>query len=253
MSDFDPENLPLIYSFGREHLLGHHLVLQRVVFLSLLSQHLEVQEKAARIAHHIILSLVSIYPTELSCWDIGATESDREKYLLRFYKHIGDFDETKFRVSWHETSEAERKYAEQWTNQTLYRVIDFFEEKYFKTVNLNIDVTRDLHRIIDDINLKAPQQSGTLKSDVLISVTLLEEVFSAINIRCGQIYHGTSNQTYISFRDNFLFVEYQKVHSRILDFIKKLFVFILNKDLTNDVAIMKIILKLMASLIGEDD
>lgn len=56
--------------------------------------------KAANLIHKIMLSLISIYPLELRCFNKKQYET--EKYAVFYYKELGIFDKSNFEIEFHE-------------------------------------------------------------------------------------------------------------------------------------------------------
>lgn len=245
--------LLFLWSFGREFIVPHNNTLEIILTHYFLDEEIVIFEKISNILQKIILSLTAIYPLDLSCWN--KSEDSQEEFAIFFYKRIGQGKSANFEVEWHESSEEERKLAENWVKRTIPRIIQNFQQQYFSQENFKIhDFDENFGKLVDQINLQIKEPSQSLKNEVWRMFIVLDQVLGGINMRCPQDCDDKleENEVYLKFRKGFLFEEYYQLNEEILEFCKKCFAFFLESGLINDFQIMLLYLKVVANLIGED-
>jgi len=79
---------------------------------------------------------------------------------------------------------------------------------------------------------------------------ILESVFAGIHLRTALIKGEANNSIYLNFKQEFTYSEYENINKILLNFIKKLFNFLISNDIENDYQIMSMIVKIISQLMG---
>jgi len=212
----------------------------------------EIHEKAANLLKIIIITLVTIYPMEISCFNPRDLET--EDFQVFYLKKIGVSTKRKFEVKWHETSKEEKEEAIYWIQSTAGVLLKYLTMKYFDKLKDKkiIDSKEEIEKTIEQLNLSKHDIAPTLKNEIQRILLIISKGFAAIQLRCSQL-GGDEDQTYQRFKEAFLFKEFEETSKMIYDFILNSFGFFLDTYLIFDSNIMLLYLKIVGQFIGEDE
>ena len=91
-----------IITFGSPTILEYQKEIELVIFHGLLHDEYEIFRQSVKILHYFILSLVSIYPTNLGSQNPNDFTPEN---FLNFYRNAGDVTAKNVDIDWHMPSE----------------------------------------------------------------------------------------------------------------------------------------------------
>jgi len=231
-------------------ILDHSTDIELIIFHTLIHDEHAVFEKSVIVLHKLLLSLLSIYPTNLGSLD--PADLTKEEFL-NIYRKIGKPIKKNIQLKWHQPNKQEKAYALSLFNLLYQTNLDAIKQDYlqgFQSKELNYQF---LSQLIDDMHLKMLETVRIERVEIGRSLFLAYFTFLGLSQRIPYAKTAILSDIQKNFEERFCFEELGNVREELCEFVKRFLDFACTKSYIADPTISKTIVDLAAGTFGEDE
>lgn len=238
-----------LVKFTRGYTLDYENDIETILIHSIGHSEIEVCEAAAEVVQMLLLSLVSVYPKNVSC--MNRNQWQEAANLKDVYRTIGKPAKEGVDPDWYQSTFKEIEYAVYFANLFKDSIIQGLSQDYL--ANVSGIWSEDLSTLIDIMNLNLQETTYQKKQDITRGTLLIYSVFQALCQRASykDIYELSS--TTKEFEDNFFIKEFDDYRLAIIVFANKMVYWCIHNGYSHDEKIMRHLCKMLASAVGEDE
>jgi len=238
-----------LVSYSQGLVRDYEADLEAIFILTLGHKELEVCELTAQVIQTLILSILSIYPTNLSC--LNRSQTHKGESIRYIYRDIGRLPKENLEADWYQSNSADNEYAVYLTKLFKDSIISGFTHAYLSEVS---EVwPEDLTTLVDVMNLNRQESSPQKKQELTRGTLLVYTVFKAIAQRASfkDVYLLSNSAK--GFEADFFLRELDDARMKAVFFAHKLTYWCIRNGYSQDEKIMSNLSKIISIGAGEDE
>ncbi len=237
-----------VLTFASPALLQHREDIELIIFHSLLHEDHSVFDKSAQLLHTVLLSLLSVYPTNLG--SINPQDLTQEEFG-NIYKKIGRLPRRSLELQWHEPTDKEIQYAQELYSLFFERNLQDIETQHLQGVSTQKPTLENLASLMDDLHLKKAEVAN--RETLSRSLILVDYVFLGISQRAS--FAGVANLTEEKkkFEGRFRLEGFKNARERICSLGNRLVQYTFSNLYVKDPYIAKALVQLLGTMYGEEE
>jgi hypothetical protein len=238
-------------SFSSPSILKHLKELQLIIFHGLIHDEHNVFKKALQIWHHFILSLISLYPTNLGSFNPHDYSKDE---FLNFYRKAGELNSKDVELTWHHANEEELGCLKNIIENIFKPTLGYLSEKYlqdYRDEKMNFDL---FSNYIDSMLLvSATNVTAAQKEDIIRNLNLASYMFLAFSECIPFSKFANLGEMKEEFERKFVLEEYTNLRLELYAFLLKFTKFSFQRSLIYEDRIARSLADVIGYLFGIDD
>lgn len=223
--------------------------LEAILILALGHKELEVSEAAGEVIQALILSLLNIYPSNVSC--LNRSQSHKAEGIRFIYRDIGRLPKDAFEADWYLSNSADTDYAIYLTKLFKDAIIQGFTNNYLE--NISEVWPEDLSTMVDIMNLNLQESSALKRQELTRGTMLIYTVFKAIAQRSSFKDVFEFGNLAKEFESNFFIKEFDDDRLKLIIFAHKMIYWCVRNGYAHDEKIMASLAKMIPIAAGHDD
>jgi len=206
-------------------------------------------ERAAQCFHKLLLSLLSVFPTNLG--HSNPEELTKDEFF-NFYKRIGKMRRQDIELVWHHPSEKEIEYAKDLYTQLLDNNMAYLEKTYFGDLKEEKFDYETASKLIDSMHLKVNTESPVAREELTRSSVLTTVVSLGVLQRSSMACISKEHPIRERFEKKFMLDFCNDTRIKVLNHLKKYMQYTAQHGLLGDSLVGIVLVTLMSCVIGED-
>jgi len=240
-----------LVSFSSPAILKHSKEIQLIVFHGLMHEEHNIYKKALSIWHHFILSLISIYPTNLG--SLNPKDYSKDEFL-NFYRKAGELNCKNVELQWHMANEEELACLKDIIENMFKPILSYLSEKYlqeYKEERVNTDA---FSSYIDSMLLQhSTPITPSQKEDIIRNLSLASYMFLAFSECIPFRNFAFLSEMKEQFERKIVLLEYSNLRMELYAFLAKFIKYSFQKAIIYEDRIARTLVDMVGYLFGIDD